>query len=638
AAWLQARLPGSTPEPLGLLESGAPGRPGPGLFATRDVPDMVSFTRLLAGIYANHGPCDRLMALLEKIAVFCRALHDAGFFHGDLGNQNLQIAPDGRPLVLDLDRSRLYGAPLSNALRARDLSRLALPSDFLRCFFEMYWAAPPPRTFLLAERRARRRFAFHTATRPLRHPLRRPAPSPEPEYPAPRDIWIWDPRSEQAVSTMVSRDRRNYQSLSRVLAPAAALVRAWPAIRRHCKRLADVAFCHPVLGMHERFFVSVSCDPVRFPQELDFVARLDPPGVHVRFYAHEDSETLDFKLEAARRLRSLGRRLAVSLVQDRDSARDPAAFGAFCEKVLSGLDDGPVAWCEFLHAVNRVKWGFWNFRELRAALALLPGLASRHPGVPLLAPSAIDFEWDFLAAALRLLPRPHRGAAPAAAGLSAELYVDRRGAPENRQSGFDGVGKLGLFRAMAMAAPAIGPKVVVTEFNWPVAGTGAWSPVGSPWVSPGPRGPGDPSVSESDAADFAVRWFLLGVCSGHADAMCFWSLAAHGFGLVDPGVAEGDAWRERPAFGAMRFLFRALREADFADAPRRGDGPHRTWLLRFIGRDGGRVAVAWTADGASAPPPSDSDLGFEPTLVCDRAGVPVLPLLPLSGSPLWFFR
>ena len=72
----------------------------------------------------------------------------------------------------------------------------------------MYWEAPPPREFLEAERAARRAFAWHTATRRLRHPLRRRAPSPEPVYPAPPDIWIWDPKSEQAVSTMRSRDRR----------------------------------------------------------------------------------------------------------------------------------------------------------------------------------------------------------------------------------------------------------------------------------------------------------------------------------------------------------------------------------------------------------------------------------------------
>lgn len=637
AAFLDSRLPGATPEPLGLLETGTPNRPGPGWFATREVPGLESFSRRLSRLYAAHGPCSELMALLERVAAFCRAMHDAGFFHGDLGNQNLQLAPDGRTMVLDLDRSRHFDSPLSHALRARDLSRIALPSDFLRCFFEMYWKAPPPRDFLAAERKFRRRFALHTATRRFRHPFRPPAPSPEPPYPAPPDIWIWDAKSEQAVSTLVSRDRRRWQSLSRVFLPAAAIARAWPAVRRRMRRFADEEFGHPVLDMRSRLFVSVSCDPGRFSGELDLVARLDPPGVHVRFYFHEDADTTAFKIDAARRLASLGRALAVSLVQDRDAVRDVAAWERFCDGTLKALDGPSLAWCEYLHAVNRSKWGFWNFGELERSLAVLPALRERHPGVPFLAPGAIDFEWDYLAAALRLFPAPAAASKPLA-GLAAELYVDRRGAPENRQGKFDAVGKLRLFRALASTCPAMDGRLVVTEFNWPLAGTGEWSPVGAPYVSPGPRGPGDPSVAEKDAAAYAVRYLLLGLCSGHASAMCFWNVASRGFGLADPGTDAGEVWRERPAFAALRFLFRALREADFADAPLRSGGPDGVWLLRFIERDGRRLAVAWTTRRDSVPQPSAAAIGFEPALVCDAGGTPVLPLLPLTGSPLWFFQ
>lgn len=640
AAFLCARLPGSTPEPLGLLELGSGA--GPSFFATREEPGIVSLSRRLAALYAAHGPCPDLMALLRRVADFCRAMHDAGFFHGDLGNQNIQLAPDGRVLVLDLNRSRQFQGALSHRLRARDLSRIALPSDFLRCFFEMYWGKPPPRDFLKAERTFRRRFAIHSATRRIRHPFRPPPPSPEPKYPADPDIWIWDTKSEQAVSALVSRDRRRWQSVSRVVLPILAIARAWPSVRRRMRHFRVQAFGRPVLDVRSRFFVSLSCDPSRFSSELDHLAHLDLPGVHVRFCAHEDSETLDFKLDAARKLHSLGRNVAVSLVQDRDSVRDPARWERFCDRVLCGLDGVPLVWCEYLHAVNRSKWGFWNFGELRRLLALLPTLRSRHPAVPFLAPSVIDFEWDFLAAALRLLPPGLATAAPGApkplAGLSAELYVDRRGAPENYQGRFDAVGKLALFRALIGQCPAMDDRVVVTEFNWPVAGTGEWSPVGSPFVSPGPRGPGDPSVDENTAAAFAVRYMLLGVCSGNASAMCFWSLAAHGFGLVDTGAAGGESWRERPAFAALRFLFRALRDADFAEAPLRGNGADRVWLLRFIQRSGRRVAVAWTTGAEPVVQPSPGQLGFAPSLVCDIGGTPVLPLLPLAGAPFWFFE
>ena len=56
----------------------------------------------------------------------------------------------------------------------------------------------------------------------------------------------------------------------------------------------------------------------------------------------------------------------------------------------------------------------------------------RHPGVELLGPSVIDFEYHVTAAVLNLRRPGFRFDA-----VSALLYVDRRGAPENRQAGLD---------------------------------------------------------------------------------------------------------------------------------------------------------------------------------------------------------
>ena len=637
-SWLAARhlwerLPGSTPEPLAFLESGTTERPGPGLFATRYEPGLVSFTARLAALYAQNGPGPDLIALLERVAKACRALHDAGFFHGDLGNQNLQLAPDGRVLAVDLNRSRLFPGPVPPALRGRDLSRIALPSDFRRVFFEMYWGAPPPEEFLRAERRARRAFARHTATRRFRHPFRRRRPPVEPVYPAPRDIWIWDPRSEQALVTMRPKDRRRYMSLSRVWRPLLALLATGHEARRHRRALDATAFGRPVFGVANRVFVSLAADSSRFGGELVRLERLDCPGVHVRFYAHETDAQTDFKIAAVRRLRALGRAVAVSLVQDRAAVRDPRGrWLAFCDRVLGALH-GELIWVEYLHAVNRVKWGIWTYRELRRLLALLPDLRARYRDVAFLAPSAIDFEWDFFAGALPLLPR-RGGPLP---GLSAELYVDRRGAPENKQGRFDAVGKIHWLRALAKARRgAAEDHLVVTEFNWPLAGTGVWSPVGAPWVSPGPRF-NDPSVSEGDAAAFSLRYLLLGVCSGAASSMVFWSLCARGFGLVDPGEEPGGEWRERPAFAALRFFFAALRHGSFADAPLRS-GDRGVWLLRFEDRNGRRLAVAWATGPEPLLLPSPAPLGFAPRDVRAMDGSPADPAAPLTGAPRYFFE
>ena len=249
AQHLHRANPGLTPEPVAALETLSGGKPGPGWLVTRYEPGMTSFRARLIELYAANGPCERIMALLQTVAEACARMHDAGFMHRDLGNQNIMLAErEGRAtpavLVVDLNRARLVAGPLGTWSRARDLSRISLPSDFLRVFLEMYWrGATPPRRFLRAERLFRRLFALHCATRNLRHPLRKRSTSSEGEYPAPRDLWIWDAKSEQAVSTLRSRDRHRHQSHSRVTAPLLALLMLSPRYLRKRRLLRALEVC-----------------------------------------------------------------------------------------------------------------------------------------------------------------------------------------------------------------------------------------------------------------------------------------------------------------------------------------------------------------------------------------------------------
>ena len=631
AQHLHRSRPGSTPEPITAMETTSGGRPGPGWFVTRYEPGMTSFRARLIALYAANGPCESIMALLQTVAESCARMHDAGFRHGDLGNQNIMLAERGadKPpavLVVDLNRGRLSSGSLGTWSRARDLSRIALPSDFLRVFLEMYWrGATPPRRFLRAERLFRRLYALHCATRRLRHPLRPRRASSEGEYPAPRDLWIWDAKSEQAISTMRRKDRHRHQSHSRATAPLLALLMLSPRYLRKRRLVRALAFERPVISFAERVFVSISADPARRDGELEQLRALGCIGVHLRLYAHEPDAATEAKLDFVLELKRMNYAVAISIVQDRAMVRDPARWAAFCDRVVGRVHDA-VIWVELLHAVNRVKWGVWSFAELRHLLAVAPALKAKYRSVSFIAPSVIDFEWDYLAAALRCIPRGTRLDA-----LSAHLYVDRRGAPEALQGPLDALGKLQVFRAMALATPGVEDHLVVSEFNWPLQGTREWSPVGSPYVSPGPR-TNDPSVTEEAAAAYTLRYILLALCSGLADTMVFWSLAAHGFGLVDPGVQPGDAWRRRPAFLALQAFFAILRHGHFTQTISRGaDG---VWALRFVSGEGRNIVVAWTT--ATTNPPAPPVLPFKATKVFDIRGIEIPSPAKLSGDPVYF--
>ena len=63
-------------------------------------------------------------------------------------------------------------------------------------------------------------------------------------------------------------------------------------------------------------------------------------------------------------------------------------------------------------------------------------------GVEILGPGIIDFEPHALAAALNYPGTPSFDI------VSGLLYVDRRGAPENRQLGFDALGKAAMMRSI----------------------------------------------------------------------------------------------------------------------------------------------------------------------------------------------
>ena len=582
-----------TPPPVGFLERWTAGRLAEGYFLAEYAAGVTSFKDELIRLFWRDPECEKFMTLIQTVAEAIRRMHDAGVQHNDLGNQNILLrrtadAAWGDVQFIDLNRA-VVRESLAPRQRARDISRIHLPSDFLRVFKDMYFAgAAPPGAFQRWERFHRRAYALHCATRALRHPARtrrrRRAEQGQPNYLEGRDLWVWDERSGQAVSTLRSRERGRYRSRRDYARMAGAVLRGGLPVWREYSALLAQCYASPV-DMRDRVCVAINPQPATLARELSLLRGLGRVPALVRFCHHESAERRSFLAGVVRDLRAAGHSVSAALVQDRRAVREPARWREFAREVLERIG-ADVQWVEVGHAVNRVKWGVWSLDEHRRLLEAAAEVAGRHPGVRFTGPAVIDFEYPYLMAAVRQVPEPLRFWA-----LSHHLYVDRRGAPERRQGRFSALEKFALARAIARGSPGCEGRLIVSEVNWPLRGTGVYSPVGAPYVSPGPRF-NDPSVSEDDYADYMIRYLLIALCSGMVEQVCWWRLVARGYGLVDDSQAAN--WRERPAYGMLKQFLDMMGDARFV---RHAAGESGVRFFHFDSPRHGGVCLAYTPDG-----------------------------------------
>jgi hypothetical protein len=386
----------------------------------------------------------------------------------------------------------------------------------------------------------------------------------------------WNPSADQPHNVAGRAERRRHHlkhAGSYFELAAANLRRAVPVLRRY-RRLWREMYASPA-AIGDPFACSVSDAGDRNGEVLSLLGETGARATLVRIGSWE-RDALDRRERFVRSLREAGFEVALALLQRRDDVLEPAAWRAFLEEIFDRF--GRLAPdMEIGHAWNRTKWGVWDHREYLRLAEPAFELAPRS-GVRLVGPAVIDFEFHLYPVTLPRLPFDR---------TSSLLYVDRTGAPENSQCGWSAPRKLALLKAVAdaCAAPGTGGRPLwITEVNWPLEGTGAWSPAS-----------GRPNVSEEAQADFLVRYYVLCAASGYVERIYWWQLAAPGYGLVDSRETPG---RRRPSFRAFRTLAGRLRGGRFLGAV--GDGRAgltRAFLFRRDGRDS---AVCWSVDGAPA--------------------------------------
>lgn len=580
-------------------------------------------------IYHQHKDSARLMELMQLVAPAIRRMHDAGFMHGDLGNQNILLPKNadgswGEPSFIDLNRYQRFDRGITDKARAIDLARPILPGNYLHFFLQIYAGHQEvPQPLAKLHRQQRAIFTRHRNSRKFRHPIRhwknRHKTNPH-GYPHNKDYWLWDDKTEQPMIALSKEEKNKERHLGDMLTATGRALLKLPAILRQYRKLSAQAFATP-LDMKGRIGVAINPRSTHTAAETALLTELGHPPVLVRFYRHESPAQWSSSIELIHRLHTQGGSIMVALLQDRESVLNPSLWETFLESIIPRIAT-QVDCIEITHAYNRAKWGIWRLPEWRRLFAAAFAYKTRFPHIQLTGPACIDFEYVPVLSAFAELKKIN----PAYAfdALSHLLYVDRRGAPENQQGGFSTLEKAQLLKAIAQSASACNDKVIVSEVNWPLENTDVWSPIVCPYVTA--RWQKQPSGEAQDLyAHYMLRYLAITLCSGYVDQVFWWQLSAKGYGLVD----DQAEFHQRPAFHALRFFLQLLGKSRFET--RRASAPE-DYLLEFS-KDGRRYLMAWSTLTTARP----LDVICK-DIACEQAwdylGEPTRPLT-LSGAPLY---
>ncbi|MEE4274036.1 MAG: lipopolysaccharide kinase InaA family protein [Thermoanaerobaculales bacterium] len=593
-----------TPEPVALVESER--EDGPSFFIARELSGAAEvrqfFRRLNNEPDPEPFPEVEKLAFLEQLGRHARCLHDHGIVHRDLSMGNV-LATGAGPApdlwVVDFNRAWIGKRP-GLYRRIRDICRQpVIETEHREAFLRGYWGEVPPRWSprwwyyglsvgaFINKHVLKRWMKRHSLRRRHSHRGGHHDHLPDAKEGADRrNLSVWDHLSDQPHQHAGRWDKTwiRLADSPHHLREMAVIAGSAPKIWSRYRRLGRELYSRPVringIGLCLRPWPD---DP---ESHLAAVVELGVTKLLIRLHPweadHDHEETL------ARELHAKGYDLVFALPQVRELVTDLDRWrGALAEIGERFAPYGRTF--QIGQAVNRSKWGIWTrseyIRLYRTAAEVLGGI----DGVQLIGPATIDFEFQVTAALANARVEGLRFDV-----LSSLLYVDRRGAPENRQMGFNTVDKVLLHAAIAETGRNTTGRSWITEVNWPLR-EGPHSPAGK-----------TVSVDEESQADYLTRYYIQALATGAVERVYWWRLVARGYGLVAP--EPGGSLRRRPAWYALRTLVAELDGATFTGVL---PSPENTWLYRFQ-RGDEIVIVAWDLAGggvAELPGPAVRSTG-----------------------------
>lgn len=304
-------------------------------------------------------------------------------------------------------------------------------------------------------------------------------------------------------------------------------------------------------------------------------------------------------------LQNRDKKITIKILQDREHVEDLTLLRKELETIFTELAQY-VEIFEIGSTINRAKWGFFSVDEYNRFFKVAYDLKSeKFSHIKLIGSGVIDFEYHFTAHTL------FNSFKYRYEGVSSLLYVDRRGAPENLQMGFNLQDKISLLSTMVWLSPKSSHELHITETNWPISNTAPYAPTSE-----------YECVSEDLYTDYMLRYYLLAFASQQVDSVSWHQLIAPGYGLVD----NRDGIKKRLAFDAYKFMVQNLKNSQFL----RLDIKRGYYILQFL-VDNTLLQIHWSLK----PTTLKSEDFFT---VYSRYGEKVeSQILEIGSSPLYIY-
>ena len=292
--------------------------------------------------------------------------------------------------------------------------------------------------------------------------------------------------------------------------------------------------------INTKTFFTLGVDFQREPQEsLKLINELGVKSILLRFKLWE-MQSLDELKKFILNLKD--KHITLKIMQDREHIEDLELFEKDLRDIFTTLD-GLVDIYEVSTTINRAKWGFFSVDEYNRFFERAYKLKTKEfPHIKLIGSGVIDFEYHFTAHTLFNFFSYHYD------GVSALLYVDRRGAPENTQMGFSLLDKISLLSTMVWLSFKTKHKLYITETNYPLKGTKPYAPTSE-----------FECIDLDSYSDFMLRYYLLSFASQQVNLVSWHQLIAPGYGLVD----NRNGIKKYPAFYTYKTMLKHLLDAKF---------------------------------------------------------------------------